>query len=47
MSKPSLAVEQRERPREGRGSPISRAALLAYLLLIIYASWYPFSGWRW
>ncbi|WP_020654408.1 VanZ family protein [Massilia niastensis] len=29
-----------------RGSPISRAALLAYLLLIIYASWYPFSGWR-
>jgi VanZ family protein len=46
MSKPSLAVEQRERPREGRGSPISRAALLAYLLLIIYASWYPFSGWR-
>ena len=29
-----------------RGSPISRATLLAYLLLIIYASWYPFSGWR-
>jgi VanZ family protein len=46
MTKASVAVEQRERPREGRGSPISRAALLAYLLLIIYASWYPFSGWR-
>ena len=29
-----------------RGSPVARAALLAYLLLIIYASWYPFSGWR-
>ncbi|WP_312519627.1 VanZ family protein [Massilia sp.] len=29
-----------------RASPIARAALLAYLLLIVYASWYPFSGWR-
>ena len=29
-----------------RGSPIVRAALLAWLLLIIYASWYPFTGWR-
>ncbi|WP_209589708.1 VanZ family protein [Massilia sp. BHUDP2] len=46
MTKPTVAVEQRERPREGRGSPIARAALLAYLLLIIYASWYPFTGWR-
>ncbi|TWI42074.1 VanZ family protein [Pseudoduganella flava] len=32
------------RPR--RGSPVARAALLAYLLLIVYASWYPFSGWH-
>ena len=32
--------------REPRGSAVSRAALLAYLLLIVYASWYPFSGWR-
>lgn len=32
--------------REPRGSPVSRAAVLAYLLLIIYASWFPFSGWR-
>ena len=23
-----------------------RAGLLAYLLLILYASWFPFSGWR-
>ncbi|MES2264128.1 MAG: VanZ family protein [Pseudomonadota bacterium] len=27
-------------------SPVSRAALLAYVLLIVYASWYPFSGWH-
>jgi len=27
-------------------SPVARAALLAYFLLIVYASWYPFSGWR-
>ena len=25
---------------------MARAALLAYLLLIIYASWFPFTGWR-
>ncbi|NRR34288.1 VanZ family protein [Oxalobacteraceae bacterium] len=29
-----------------KASPVSRAALLAYLLLIVYASWYPFSGWH-
>ncbi|SDH48000.1 VanZ like family protein [Duganella sp. OV458] len=29
-----------------RTSPITRAALLAYLLLIVYASWFPFSGWH-
>jgi VanZ family protein len=29
-----------------RASPVARAALFAYLLLIIYASWFPFSGWR-
>ena len=46
MTESTVAVEQRERPREGRGSPIARAALLAYLLLIVYASWYPFAGWR-
>ena len=26
-------------------SPVARASLLAYLLLIVYASWFPFSGW--
>ncbi|WP_075793654.1 VanZ family protein [Massilia putida] len=29
-----------------RASPVARAALLAYFLLIVYASWYPLSGWR-
>lgn len=29
-----------------RASVFSRVALLAYLYLIIYASWYPFAGWR-
>lgn len=27
-------------------SPLARIALLAYLFLIVYASWFPFSGWR-
>jgi len=34
------------RPERRKGSPIARAALLAYLLLIVYASWFPFTGWR-
>ncbi len=29
-----------------RGSAFVRASLLAYLLLIVYASWFPFSAWR-
>jgi VanZ family protein len=29
-----------------QASPVARAALLAYVLLIVYASWFPFSGWR-
>jgi VanZ family protein len=33
-------------PAAPHGSPVARAALLAYLLLILYASWYPFTGWR-
>ena len=33
-------------PLPARGSPVARASLLAYLLLIVYASWYPFTGWR-
>ena len=31
---------------EAKASPFSRAALVAYLFLIVYASWYPFSGWQ-
>ncbi|CAN7618896.1 VanZ family protein [Pseudoduganella sp. LjRoot289] len=27
-------------------SPVARASLLAYVLLIVYASWFPFSGWH-
>jgi VanZ family protein len=34
-----------EVPAGPRSSPVARAALLAYLLLIIYASWFPFTGW--
>jgi len=29
-----------------RSSPFARASLAAYLFLILYASWYPFTGWR-
>jgi len=35
-----------EAGRAKRGSPVARAALLAYTLLIVYASLYPFSGWH-
>ena len=31
---------------ESKPSPLTRAALAAYLFLIVYASWYPFSGWH-
>jgi len=27
-------------------SPLTRAALLVYILLIVYASWFPFTGWH-
>ena len=29
-----------------RASVFARVALLVYVLLIVYASWYPFAGWR-
>ncbi|MDP3844678.1 MAG: VanZ family protein [Oxalobacteraceae bacterium] len=29
-----------------QASPLARIALLAYLFLIVYASWFPFTGWR-
>lgn len=31
---------------ESKASPFSRSCLVAYLILIVYASWYPFSGWQ-
>ncbi|MES2149749.1 MAG: VanZ family protein [Pseudomonadota bacterium] len=33
-------------PNRRPGSPVARAAVLAYLFLIVYASWFPFAGWR-
>jgi VanZ family protein len=33
-------------PPSPPSSPFARAALLAYSCLIVYASWYPFSGWH-
>ena len=33
-------------PSAAASSPLARAALTAYVFLIIYASWYPFSSWR-
>ena len=39
-------MTEAEPRREPRGSAVSRGALLAYMLLIVYASWFPFSGWR-
>lgn len=29
-----------------QASPLARIALLTYLFLIVYASWFPFTGWR-
>jgi VanZ family protein len=31
---------------QNKASPFSRSCLVAYLILIVYASWYPFSGWQ-
>ncbi len=33
-------------PAPRRSSPVSRATLLAYVFLIVYASWFPFTGWH-
>jgi VanZ family protein len=32
--------------RKPESSPLVRVALLAYTFLIVYASWFPFTGWR-
>ncbi|MFK3738998.1 VanZ family protein [Massilia sp. TN1-12] len=39
-------TEAQDEAGHPRASPVARATLLAYLLLIVYASWFPFSGWR-
>ncbi|HEX8958135.1 MAG TPA: hypothetical protein VF798_17815, partial [Burkholderiaceae bacterium] len=31
---------------QASASSFARAGLLAYALLIVYASWFPFTGWR-
>ncbi len=33
-------------PIKHESSPLVRVALLAYTFLIVYASWFPFTGWR-
>ncbi|MGZ9711431.1 VanZ family protein [Glaciimonas sp. GNP009] len=43
MTGSSLIIE---RSSSSPSSSFARVSLLIYLLLIIYASWYPFSGWR-
>lgn len=35
-----------EQATPSSSSPLARITLLAYLFLIVYASWFPFSGWR-
>jgi VanZ family protein len=39
-------MTEHEAPAAPRSSPVARVSLLVYLLLIVYASWFPFSGWR-
>ncbi|WP_075255701.1 VanZ family protein [Herbaspirillum camelliae] len=40
------AVPAAAPPGASTGSAFARVSLLVYALLIVYASWYPFSGWR-
>lgn len=44
MQKPQVSPEN-ERNR-ATPSAFARSGLLAYTMLIVYASWFPFSGWR-
>ena len=39
-------MSETEVASSSRAGYFFRASLLAYLLLIVYASWFPFSGWR-
>ena len=42
----SITTPAHSNKRPSQSSPLVRAALLAYVCLIVYASWYPFAGWR-
>ncbi|MGK5027155.1 VanZ family protein [Janthinobacterium sp. RB2R34] len=42
----AVPVAAPQPPAPARHSPVSRAALLAYVFLIVYASWFPFTGWH-
>ncbi|MFZ4878537.1 VanZ family protein [Janthinobacterium sp. Mn2066] len=46
MTVPETADSQPAALPPLRHSPLARAALLAYVFLIVYASWFPFTGWR-
>ncbi|SFM92239.1 VanZ family protein [Rugamonas rubra] len=46
MPAPAAAPATPATPAAGRASPVARATLLSYVLLIVYASWFPFSGWH-
>ena len=41
-----MQTESAVTPAEQQSSPLVRVALLAYSFLIVYASLYPFTGWR-
>ena len=41
-----MSAPARASARVRHASPVARATLLAYILLIVYASWFPFSGWH-
>lgn len=44
MTLPS--INQSDLTPRRASSPLTRACLVAYLFLIVYASWFPFSGWQ-
>lgn len=46
MTAPDAQPDSDEARQTLRASPFVRACLAAYLFLVVYASWYPFSGWR-
>ena len=47
MNEPLPATKTSTAPTSASASPLARMALLAYVVLIVYASGYPFTGWEW